>query len=147
MIAFGLIFKFFFRNPLGQKIGLILACAIAFGLLARWYGNSQYYKGEEIGIQKGGAMMLEKKQEEWKQKDAEISSQKKDLEVQTKELEGRKAEVAKLRIDLTSTLTKIQATSQASAEAANAIVSSIPGDALDGSIRAKSAELGPPKTP
>ena len=140
MIFLGAVWGFL-KSPWGIRIGIVLLCLLAF----RWYGNWEYGKGKDAGVKEGGALMLEAKKAEWQKVEDSIATRTQELDQQDKILAGQKAELLSLRRDLNGTLIRIQASGQASREAANAIVSSIPGDALDAAIRSKSTELGPPK--
>jgi hypothetical protein len=135
-----------FANPLVRKIAIIFACVLSFLLVARWYGNREYYKGVDEGVKTGAERLLKAKEAEWNAKEASISSKAQKVATESMDLENRRGELAHLREDLNATLAKIQITGQVSNANSGATVAAIPGDQLDDAIRRQSAKLGPPQT-
>ena len=139
-------FLVLFANPLVRKIGIIVGCTLAFLLLARWYGNGQYSRGVDQGIKTEAERLVKAKEAEWKAKEAALVAQGAQIAEQAKVLDGKRAELTNMRVNLNNTLSRIQIAGQASQESANAIVNLLPGDMLDSAIRDLSAKLGPAKT-
>jgi len=133
-----------FANPLFRKIAIIVVCVASVGLAIRWYGNRQYAVGKQAGIVEESKRLLEAKQQEWQAKEVEIQTRIEALAKAEKSRAAVDAELRRMRASMDESLAKIQAANQAQTGAAHEIISSIPGDLLDDSIRRKSTELGPP---
>ena len=136
---------FFTKNPLGQKIGIVLVCLLFAGLALRWYGNGQYYKGRNEGVKQGAEDIRKSQEAAWKERELQLENDRKALDEAGEELQKQMEAIEAIRKVQDTALAKIRATGQARQEASNAIVNSIPGDLLDDALRRKSAELGPPK--
>ncbi len=133
------------KTPLGQKITIIVICIIlAFGAL-KWYGHRREEIGKTKGIVIGANDTKQQMEEQWKKREADLTKREATVVTDTKVVDAKKAEIVKLRASLDQTLIQIQATSNASEESANEIISRIPVSELANSIKRKSAELGPPK--
>ena len=130
-----------FANPLVRKIAIIVACVAAFLLVARWYGNREYYKGVDEGVKLEAERLLKAKEAEWKLKEDAIAQRADQVVADGKIIEGKRAEIARMRGDLDITLAEIRARGQMAASGAGTIVSAIPASDLDNALRAKSDEL------
>lgn len=137
-------FMTLFANPLFRKIAIYAAIAGGVFLMIRWYGNRQYDIGKVAGAQQEAKLIVAAKQEEWKLREAELQKRSEALTAEEKKRAAVDMELRRMRASMEESLAKIQIQNQASNQGAGTIVAAIPGDQLDASIRAKSAELGPP---
>lgn len=140
-----LIFTWFLKNPLGQKVGIVLICLVVGFVALNWYGNREYSKGKAIGVSLGAEDMRKSMEAAWKVKEEAIAVQQKQLIAESADIQKQKAQLAGLRNEANKALVQINANAVAQMERANATVNSIPGDQLDDALRRLSAELGPPE--
>lgn len=140
------IFLWFFKNPLGQKVGIILICVILGFVALNWYGNSQYQSGKAIGVKLGDEDARKSMEATWAKREADFKTSQEKLDADRARVDSDAAQVAQLRAGLSTSLSQIRTASQTRQENANAIVASVPGDMLDDAIRTKSASLGAPQT-
>lgn len=138
---------FFFKNPLGQKIGIVLICLIAAFIALNWYGNRQFQAGKGVGIGIGAEETRKNMEKSWKIKEDNLKIAQEEVSKKQIEVDKRSAEIVKMKKALDETLIKIKTTNQTQQESANAIVAAVPGDMLDSALRNKSRELGKPKAP
>lgn len=137
-------FLWFFKNPLGQKVGLMAVCAITAVLLMNWYGNSQYEKGKERGVFLGAEDARKSMEEQWKTMEASLASTQEQLNQSRATIEKNNAELRELRASLNATLAQIRTSNQTRMTEATETVASLPVPVLDDAIRRKSLELEDP---
>jgi hypothetical protein len=139
------IFLWFFKNPLGQKVGIVLICVILGFVALNWYGNSQYQQGKAIGVKLGDEDARKSMEATWAKREIDLKTAQDKIIADRAKIDQDAIEVAKIRGTLSASLVQIRAASQTRQENANAIVASVPGDMLDDAIRSKSAALGAPQ--
>lgn len=137
---------FFFKNPLGQKIGIVLICVILGFVALNWYGNNQFQQGKVLGVKIGDEDARKSMEATWAKREADMVLTQQKLDADRARVDKDAEQAALLRASLTSSLAQIRAAGQTRQESANAYVTSIPGDQLDAAIRAQSAKLGTPQT-
>jgi hypothetical protein len=137
-------FLAFVKSQLGQKILLVLGCAVAAFIFFNWYGNNQYEKGRAVERKATTEDIRKGVEKEFKAREAALAQDRKAIEAdKVRDIKAR-AETDKMKIELDKKLAAIQAASHAQAEVIHEVVNSIPGDELDEYIRRQSAKLGPP---
>lgn len=134
-------FLAWFANPLVRKVGIIVACVLAFLLLARWYSNRAYYQGVDAGVKIEAERLVKAKETEWKAKEADLALQALRLAEQERTLEDLRVTLVRMRADLDGTLAEIKAQGVAAGVSAGVIVASVPVSELDNALRVKSNEL------
>ena len=136
--------NWFFKNPLGQKVGLVVVCAIAAIIALNWYGNNQYEKGKQTGVFLGAEDARKSMEEKWKEMEASLAATQEQLTQSRATIEKNNLELQELRSSLNSALKQIATTSQHSMEVASTEVAALPSPVLDDAIRNKSKELQDP---
>jgi hypothetical protein len=119
--------------------GGVIAAAVLFGL--RLWGNAQWAKGEREGRLSGAADILKAKQAEWTARQKEIAAAAATAARDKAANEALAATIAADRRSARAVLDHVLAQANRTQEANGAKISLIPGDQLDGALRAKSAEL------
>lgn len=135
---------FFLKNPIGQKIGIVLLCAIASFIALNWYGNSQFEKGKQVEKDAITESVRKELEAKLKSQTDAIAAERKTLDADRASLIKEKAQLVPLRAELTQAVATLRATSATQLENIHAIVNATPLERLADDIKRKSADLGYP---
>jgi hypothetical protein len=144
MFILSAIFGFFTKNPLGQKLGIVILCCTAFFIYLNWHDEKIAREWEAKGLKIGAEETRKSMEAEWAEREKKNAVERKGIDEARAQQLKEKAELVRLRSSLEASLTSIQAASHAQMEAANAFIGSIPDAELIANIRAQSARLGIP---
>ena len=128
-------------SPTGRTIAIYTAIVIASLLIARWYGNKQWTKGESEGRQFVADQLIREKEKEWAARERQIAETKAMLEEQTLILNHATTEIINARAQLRDQYTALTARETVRREADEKIITAVPDSELRAAIRAISAEL------
>ena len=128
-------------SPTGRKAAAIMVIVIGSLLIARWYGNKQWAKGESEGRQFVADQLIREKEKEWAARERQIAETKAMLEEQTLILNHATTEIINARAQLRDQYTALTARETVRREADEKIITAVPDSELRAAIRAISAEL------
>jgi hypothetical protein len=142
-------FLWLFQNPLGRKIGIVVACLIVFGLAVRWYGNKQYYAGHDEGIKSEAARLEVAKKAEWQVAMDQVKAMADQLDAQKKSVETQRVALENTYRMMLDSVKSIVTASNARIETRQEQVTAIPASEIDGAIRTQIQlpPANPPTTP
>jgi hypothetical protein len=118
----------------GRKAMVYAAIAIALCIGIRWWGNSQWRKGEEQGRKAATAAVEKAKRAEW-------SAREKEIEAGSARLAVDRAAVEEARKSLAASVRRQIAASSAEREKGYEIAAAVPDAAVWRELRAVSAGL------
>lgn len=134
----------FIVSPLGRKIAIYSAIAIGLFFAYRWWSNRLV----EQGRQEGRLEQLKEDEKRLREQQAEahaaIDSQRALLEAAIQTADSTRAELRKVRTDMTTNLDKALAEIRAGREGQEDVIDRIPGDELDDAIRVQLRRLATP---
>jgi hypothetical protein len=128
-------------NPLGRKIVIGLAVALACLYALRRYSNRIFGEGYQSGKIAGAAETLKTKQAEWKAKETAIAIDAKTVADEKNAVKAAAESLSRDRANLSRALQDSRAAIQAKKENIYANISHINAGDLDAALRSVSADL------
>lgn len=136
----------FLLSPLGRKIALYAALAVAAFFAYRWWSNKIWESGYDDGKRAGITEAEEAHKKEWKEREEqlrqmEVAATQKDASAELALTSARKVQTNASRV-----LESVLAQSQGRLQATHDMAVDISADVIDDALRRLSAELGPPQS-